>query len=66
MALDNRDISNKYNNPDNQRSKKDLYKRDINDYNDETVFEVIGFGKLIYHPEKLVKLKKDENFLNHI
>ena len=41
-----RDISNKYNNPDNQRSKKDLLKRDIKDYNDETVFEVIGFGKL--------------------
>ena len=38
-----------------------MYKRDINDYNDETVFEVIGFGKLIYHPEKLVKLKKDES-----
>lgn len=61
MTLDNRHISNKYNNPDNQRSKKDLLKRDINDYNDETVFEVIGFGKLIYHPEKLVKLKKDES-----
>ena len=54
---------NKYNNPDNQRSKKVV--ENINDYNDETVFGAIGFGKLIYHPEKLVKLKKDESsFLN--
>ena len=58
MSLDNRNISNKFNNPDNQRDPLELRNRKIENYNDDTVFEKIGFGKLIYHPEKLTQIKK--------
>ena len=59
--LDNRIISNKHNNPDNDRSKDDLKKRSLDIYEDDTFFDLVGYGKLIYHPEKLVGIKNETN-----
>ncbi len=59
--LDNRSISNKHNNPNNTRDKSDLNKRSLNIYEDDTFFDLIGYGKLLYHPEKLVGIKNDKN-----
>ena len=59
--LDNRVISNKHNNPNNDRSKDDLKKRSLDIYEDDTFFDLVGYGKLIYHPEKLVGIKNETN-----
>ena len=59
--LDNRKISNKHNNPNNDRTVSDLNKRNLNFYSDETASTFLGFNKLIYHPEKLVGLKTKQN-----
>lgn len=59
--LDKRNLSNKHNNPENLRSKNDLEKRSLENYQDDSLFDFIGFGKLIYHPEKLVGVKNDKN-----
>ena len=55
--LDNRNISNKHNNPNNERDKSDLEKRSLRNYSDVTSSSILGFGKLVYHPEKLLALK---------
>lgn len=52
--LDKRNLSNKHNNPNNSRLPNDLNKRFLENYNDETFFDLIGFGKIIYHPEKII------------
>ena len=59
--LDNRSISNKHNNPNNTRDKSDLNKRSLDIYEDDTFFDLIGYGKLLYHPEKIIGIKNDTN-----
>ena len=59
--LDNRNISNKHNNPNNERDKSDLDKRFLKKYSDETSSSILGFNKLMYHPEKLVGVKNRTN-----
>ena len=59
--LDKRIISAKHNNPNNERKIEDLDKRVLKNYSDETSSSILGFNKLIYHPEKLVGLKNNTN-----
>lgn len=59
--IDNRDISNKHNNPNNTRDASELDKRFLKRYSDETNSSILGFNKLIYHPEKLVGVKNRTN-----
>lgn len=59
--LDKRNISAKHNNPNNERKIEDLDKRVLKNYSDETSSSILGFNKLIYHPEKLVGLKNNTN-----
>ena len=75
--LDKRNISNKFNNPENKRDPKDLEKRNLEVYEDDSFNEILGYGKLLYHPEKLVGIKNNTspfpitatisvgNFCNH-
>lgn len=57
--LDKREISNKHKNE--VRKSEALDDRSLKNYSDETIFGILGFGKLIYHPEKLVGIKNDKN-----
>ena len=59
--LDRRIISNKHNNPNNERDSDNLKERNLKYYTDDTISGILGFGKLMYHPEKLVGVKNDSN-----
>ena len=59
--LDKRNKSHKFNNPNNERDAKTLKKRNLEFYEDESFNDILGYGKLLYHPEKIVSIKKDEN-----
>tara|TARA_A100001388_G_C28764732_1_gene499999 strand:+ start:432 stop:1589 length:1158 start_codon:yes stop_codon:yes gene_type:complete len=59
--LDNRAISDKQTNPNNSRAEELLEKRFLKQYSDETSSSILGFNKLLYHPEKLVGVKNRTN-----
>ena len=59
--LDNRAISDKQKNPNNSRAEELLEKRFLKQYQDETNSSILGFNKLMYHPEKLVGVKNRTN-----
>ena len=42
-------------------SKELLEKRNLKEYNDESSSSILGFNKLMYHPEKLVGVKTYTN-----
>ena len=55
--LDNRIISNKHNNPNNNRSKDDLKKRSLDIYEDDTFFDLVDTVNLFITLRNLWALK---------
>lgn len=56
--IDKRQISIKHRNPNNIRDPSALEKRSLRQYTDETNSSILGFNKLIYHPERLVGVNR--------
>ena len=43
--------------------EKQLKDRKLVNYKDDTLNSILGFGKLIYHPEKVIGVKQKTNVL---